>query len=151
MKRGIAFEKIWFDNDMVELCIHSSDGMSFFANKVYAAHQTIDDLIGGLDTFKNQVYGGIYDILLGQFGPEYASGAFQARLHFQDRGKIYVTVNALSEFEKFGIKNVASEAVLYIISEPALLDNFITELKEIKVGRRNDARLEGLIDGNVRI
>ena len=144
MKPGITFEKIWFDDDMVELHIHSSNGTSFFTNKVYAAHQTIGDLIVDLDTFKNQVYGGIYDIRLGEFGPEYSKGAFQARLHFQERGIIYVSVNAQSEFEKFGIKQVASEATLYFISEPALLDNFISELKEIEEGRRNDACLEGV-------
>jgi len=143
MKPGITFEKIWFDDDIVELRISSSDGTSLFANKVYAAHQVIDDLIVGLNTFKDQVYGGIYDIRFGEFGPEYASGAFQARLHFQDRGKIYVTVNAQSEFEDFGRNNVASEATLYLISEPALLNNCIAELRALKSGERNDARLEG--------
>lgn len=68
------------------------------------------------------------------FGPEYANGAFVARLHFQDRGKIHVSINAQSEFEDFGIKRVASEAQLYFITETALLDNFITELKSLNNG-----------------
>ena len=143
MKPGIRFEKIWFDDDMVELIVSSSDGTALFVNNVYAAHQSVDDLIIGLDTFKNQVYGGIYDIRFGEFGPEYANGAFEARLHFQDKGKIYITINAQSAFDSFGEKNVASEVTLYLVSEPALLDNCIAELRALKVGQRNDARLEG--------
>lgn len=76
------------------------------------------------------------------FGPEYANGAFVARLHFQDRGKIHVSINAQSEFEDFGIKRVASEAQLYFITETALLDNFITELKSLNNGNRTMASLK---------
>ena len=39
MKPGIHFEKIWFDNDVVELRIESFDGDSFFTTKVYVGHQ----------------------------------------------------------------------------------------------------------------
>ena len=142
MNPGIYVNKIWFDDDVVELKIDSFDGNSLFSNKVYVGHQKMDDLITGLYTFKDHVHGGIYDIQLGSFGPEYAGGAFHARLHFQSRGKIHISINAQSEFEEFGIKNVANEAMLYLISEPALLDNFIAELKALKAGKRDDAKLE---------
>jgi hypothetical protein len=147
MSPGIYFKKIWFDDDMVELKIDSCDGESIFSNKVYVGHHDLDNLIAGLSTFKDQVYGGLYDIQLGGFGPEYANGAFQARLHFHNRGKIHITVNAQSEFEEFGIKKVASEATLYLISEPALLDNFIAELKGLRAGR-DESKLEGLTSPN---
>jgi hypothetical protein len=142
MKPGISFSKVWFDDDVVELKIDSFDGKSLFSNNVYAGHQDLDDLVAGLFTFKDHVHGGIYDIELGSFGPEYARGAFRARLHFQESGKIYITIAAQSEFEEFGIKNVASEATLYLRSEPALLDNFIGELKALAAGKRDDANLE---------
>ncbi len=142
MKPGIYINKIWFDDDMVELKIDSTDGASLFSNKIYVGHQAIDELISKLNIFKKQIYGGIFDVEFGAFGPEYASGAFHARLHFQDRGKIYVTIHAQSDFENFGIKKVASEATLYVVSEPALLDNFIAELSALKAGERNDATLE---------
>jgi hypothetical protein len=141
MNPGIHLNKVWFDNDVVQLRIESSDGASLFANEVYAAHD-LNGLVEGLSTFKHQVHGGIYDVALGSFGPELAGGAFHARLHFQSRGKIFVTVRGQSDFQEFGIKTVASEATLYLRTEPALLDNFIAELDALRSGKRDDAHLE---------
>ena len=88
MKPGIIIENIWHDEDMYEFKISSSDGTSLFVHKVYVGYATVDETIAALDAFKNQVYGGIYDIEFGAFGPEYASGAFHARLHFQQKGNL---------------------------------------------------------------
>ena len=142
MNPGISLSKIWFDDDMVKLKIDSFDGNSLFSTNVYVGHEQLNSLVAGLSIFKDHVHGGIYDIELGSFGREYASGAFRARLHFQERGQIYITLAAQSEFEEFGRKNVASEATLYLRSEPALLDNFIGELKALTAGKRDDANLE---------
>ena len=142
MKSGIIFENIWHDEDMYELKISSSDGNSIFVQNVYAGYGAFDETISKLDTFKTHVHGGIYDIEFGSFGPEFANGAFQARLHFQDRGKIHVSIIAQSEFEDFGIKRVASDAKLYFITETALLDNFITELKSLNNSNRTEASLK---------
>jgi hypothetical protein len=142
MNPGIFFEKIWSDEDVVELKINSCDGYSLFSNKVYVGHPEMDELIAGLDAFRGHAYGGMYNIEFGAFGPEYANGAFHARLHFQKPGKIYVTVKAQSGFEDFGVKNVASEATLYFTSEPVLLDNFIAELRALRTGLTDEAKLE---------
>lgn len=142
MNSGIYLKKIWFDEDVVELKIDSSDGNSLFSNKVYVGHKELDDLIAGLNTFRDHVYGGIYNIRFGEFGPEYANGAFDARLHFQKPGKIYVTINAQSDYEEFGIKKVASEGTLYFTTEPILLDNFIAELRALSTGLKDEAKLE---------
>jgi hypothetical protein len=141
MNPGIHFKKIWFDNDLIELRIEASDGDSLFVTTVYVGDQELDELIERLNKFKDQVYGGIFDLRLGGFGPEYGNGAFDARLHFQSRGKIHITVNAQSDFIEFGIKNVASEATLYLISEPALLDNFIVDLRALQARSTSDANL----------
>ena len=142
MKAGIHLSRIWFDDDVVQLKIESSDGTSVFCNELYAAHQDLNDLIAGLSMFKHHVHGGIFDIAIGSFGPEYAGGAFHARLHFQPRGKMLITVHGQSEFKEFGSKIVASEATLYLWTEPALLDNFIAELDALRLGKRDDAALE---------
>ncbi len=105
-------------------------------------YKAYDDLISELDRFKNKMHGGIYDLNLGCFGSEYASGALSARFHFLDRGKIHVSIHTQSEFKDFGEKNVASEAKLYFVSEPALLDNFIQELKNLKASQSDQAILE---------
>ena len=142
MNPGIQLSKLWCDNDVVRLKIDSSDGKSLFSNEAYAAPQDLDELVEGLSTFKHHAHGGIYDIALGSFGPEYAGGAFHARLHFQTLGQILITVRGQSEFEEFGIKTIASEATLYLRTEPVLLDNFIAELDALRSGKRDDARLK---------
>jgi hypothetical protein len=129
---------------MMELCIEACDGTSTFSNKVYVGPQQLRDVIAELDTFKDHIYGGLYDLRFGEFGPEYASGAFHARLHFHDRGKVLVSVHMQSEYSDFGRKSVASEANLYLISEPSLLDSFIQSLHAINEGHREDAELEGI-------
>lgn len=143
MKTGIYLRKIWFDNDVVELRVECSDGTSRFVTKVYAAHD-VNGAVEELSIFKTHVHGGIYELVLGAFGPEYAGGAFHARLHYRAPGQIFITVRGESDFEEFGIKTVASEATLYLRTEPALLDNFIAELAELKSGNRDDAHLEAV-------
>ena len=142
MQPGISLKKIWSDEHLIELKIDSFDGNSLFSNEVYVGHQEIEDLIEGLNTFKDHVHGGIYDIQLGEFGPEYANGAFQARLHFHSQSKLHITINAQSDFEEFGMKKVASEATLYLVSEAGLLDNFIVELRALKADMKDEAKLE---------
>lgn len=133
MKSSISFENIWSDSDVVELKIVANGGESRFTNNVYVSYGAIEDLINGLDIFKTHIYGGIYDIELGKFGPEYANGAFYGRLHFnvKEHGKIFISIKMQTDFLDFGIKKVASEAVLYMITEPALLDNFIYQFKGV--------------------
>lgn len=141
MVAGIHFEKVWFDDDLVQLQVSTSDASSTFVTRLYVGHQELEKEISGLMTFKDQVHGGLYDLRFGEFGHEYAAGAFQARLHFIIHSKLHVTVNAQSDFETFGIKKVASEAALYLVSEPVLLDRFIVELRQLHGGIRNDATL----------
>ena len=144
MNPGIHMTKVWFDDDLIELKIEVSDGTSLFSNKVYIGYQTLNELVAELDVFQERVHGGMYDMRLGEFGPEYASGAFHARLHFPRPGKLYITCKMESEFQDFSIKKVASEATLYLKLEPVLLDNFIAQLKSLKAKNRDDAYLEAI-------
>jgi len=146
MKSYISFKKIWADDDLSEFEVVVNDGGSSFSNQVYVAPSYLKETIKDLLFFKEQIRGGLYDLTFGRFGQEYADGAFQARLHFQDRGKIFISVKAQSEFFDFGRKKVASEALLFLISEPALLDNFIEELKSLDQEIGNTATLECLVE-----
>lgn len=142
MKAGISLKRVWDDNDVVELEVAASDGLSVFRNKVYVGHGALDETIERLDAFKRQVHGGLYDITFGSFGREYANGAFEARLHFFKPGTLAVTVKAESEWKPFKDKGeVASSATLHLTSEPALLDNFIEELKALVANLAKEASL----------
>ena len=118
----------------------------FLTLTLYVGHREMENLVNELNVFKSHIYGGIFDIELGTFGPECANGAFNGRLHFHERGKIYISIRMESDFFDFGAKNVASEAILYLVSEPALLDNFINQLKSIDKEIGNNAVLECLVN-----
>lgn len=141
METGISFLRMWADDDMVELRIEANDGTSTFGIMVYAGHQLLKDTVAGLDRFRHHVHGGIYDLRFGEFGPEYAAGAFHARLHFQSPGNLYITIAAQSEYFDFGNKHVATESTLYMTTEPALLDDFIRALKALSDGYIDKASL----------
>ncbi len=143
MKPSITIEKVWSDDDVVKFEVTTSDGCSRFCVKVYAGHEKLESLVADLDSFKRKVYGGIYDVEFGKFGPEYANGAFQARLHFDDgRGHLFITVRAESDWRPFSKTDVASRATLYLKTEAALLDRFIGELRRVCSGTLSKATLE---------
>lgn len=142
MKSSIILENIWCDSDVVELKIVVDDGASMFTNTAYVSYVQLENIVTGLEKFKSHIYGGIFDLELGKFGPEYANGAFHARLHFNERGKIFISINQQTNFFDFGRKNVAGEASIYVISEPALLDDFIDQFRSIDKEIGNKALFE---------
>lgn len=131
MKAKIEFEKVWFDEDMVELRILVSNGHSMFTNKVYIGSNELELLSKQLEAFKTEYHGGVEDIIFGTFGVEYASGAFRARLHFPKPGLLYISTKQQSKFFEFKGGYEASEANMYLSTEPALFDNFLLELKSL--------------------
>ncbi len=142
LKSNIHIKKIWFDDDVIELKIEVSNGDSTFSNRVYVGPQKFEEVVKDLDSFKQDIHGGIYDITFGAFGPEYANGGFQARLHFHVPGKLNISTYQQSDYEEFSKNKVASEARLYLKSEPTLLDNFIIELRSISAGNSQEATFE---------
>ena len=144
MMKGIQFVKVWSDEDVVELQVEVSDGSSSFVNQVYVGHGMFADTVSSLDTFKDHLYGGLLEVRFGDFGPEYANGAFHARFHFPEPGRLYITARQESEFEEFGQKTVATCATMYIKSEPVLLDRFIGEMRDLASGRSDRAFLEAV-------
>lgn len=144
MKLGISLSRVWSDEDVVELHICVADGVSSFTNNAYVGHAALTDAVGSLTVFKNQVHSGILDLCFGKFGPEFANGAFHARFHFAAPGKLFLSCKQESQFVAFGKKTVASNAALYLKSEPALLDRFLIELHAVANGTGNDAYLEAI-------
>ena len=144
MKPSIAFRIIWKDEDMVELTISISDGTSLFQCNVYVGNQTLAETVNDLDVFKDQMYGGLYDLRFGEFGPEYANGAFHARFefHHSGHGKLSITAKAESDWDDFTHTKVASNATLYLMTEPVLFDNWLNELNDLKNGSSIEAVLE---------
>ncbi len=141
MSSHISMKKIWNDDDVTELTIKVCDGKSTFANDVYIGFNKLETLIQDLNIFRKQVYGGLYNVKFGEFGPEYANGGFHARLHFYQPGKLVISTYQQSDFEDFSMNKVASEARMFLKTEPILLDNFITELKALNLATSDEATL----------
>lgn len=144
MKPGIHISRLWSDDDVVELRILVSDGTSSFSNKAYVGHAALEDAVSSLHVFKDHVHGGLVDLRFGEFGPEYASGAFHARFHFPVPGRLFVSCEQESDFVEFATKVVASRATMFVRSEPALLDRFIAELRAVSAGTSEEAYLEAV-------
>ena len=80
----------------------------------------------------------------GEFGPEYASGAFHARFEFHQsgKGKLSITAKGESDWDDFTHTKVASNATLYLRTEPALFDNWLKALNSLKKGANDEVVLE---------
>lgn len=142
MNPRIRISKIWSDVFALELTIEVSDGKSLFSNNAYVSIDWPKSVIGELRIFRKGIHGGIYDLNAGEFGLEYANGAFLARLHFRKPETLFVSTSQQSEFVEFKGNQIASEAKLFLKTEPALLDTFIEELAAMDRGERLDATLE---------
>jgi len=144
MKPGIVISRVWSDEDVVELRVTVSDGTSLFSNQVYVGHAALQAAVSSLRAFKDHVHGGLFDLRFGEFGPEYANGAFHARFHFPLPGRLHVSCEQESDFAEFAEKQVASRASMYLKSEPALLDRFIAELGAVAGDTSQEAYLEAI-------
>lgn len=140
--QGITFKNVWHDNEMYLFHVFSSDGVSTFVNDIFVGYSTFNELIESLNSFKDGMCGGVHDIELGKFGPEYARGALTARLQFEDHDIIHVSLQVQSKFMDFGRKNVASEAKLFFKTNLAFLNDFIHQLKTLKSGTTDEASLQ---------
>ena len=142
MTRGIRIVKRWSDDDVIDLTFEVSDGRSLFINTAYVAVDWLETASSALRVFGRQIHGGLYDLKAGEFGPEFANGAFLARFHFPKPGRLFISTQQQSDYREFKSSEVASAARLFLTSEPVLLDRFIDELAALNRGEREDATLE---------
>lgn len=142
MMPGIKFTKLWSDEDMLNLQVEVCDRNSLFTTEIYVGHKHLADTVSGLHKFKDHIHGGLFNLRFGEFGPEYASGAVDVRMHFRTMGKLLVRVSAESRFSRFEDRELASKATLYVVSELGLLDNFILALRMLSEGSVDHAELK---------
>lgn len=65
-------------------------------------------------------------------------------MHFRKHGKLLLRVLAQSEFSRFEDRELSSDATLHLVSEPALLDNFIFVLRIMSEGGIKQEELEAI-------
>lgn len=132
----------WSDEDVLQLRCEVSDGASTFVNSAYASLDWYVESAAALQNLGGQIYGGIYDLVAGTPGPEFAGGAFLARFHWHTPSRLYISTRQESDHFEFKDAHVVSTAKLFLRTEPALLDRFISELRATGAGQREEATLE---------
>lgn len=144
MQPGIYLKKIWSDEDVVELQVEVSDGSNLFVLETYLGHEDMKDIVSDLRRFEAGGRSGLYDLKLGQLGPEFAGGALSARMNKKENEpyRIFITTKCQSQFIDFADHNVAPEATIYLRSAPLLLRGFIDELLEVAEHKRDTAYLQ---------
>jgi len=131
MKPRIAVSCKWSDDDILQLECLVCDGRSSFVCEVYTARGWGAATAKGLKAFAQQVHGGIYNLEAGAEGPEYASGAFRARFHYHKPTDLLISTSQQGEHFEFKQGQVASEATMFLRTEPALLDRFVAALPSV--------------------
>ncbi len=142
MTRGIIVERIWSDDDLLELSITVGDGQNLFSMSGYVDFDWPAETARALTSFGRQIHGGLYDLEIGKFGPEYGGGAFSARLHWYRPIELLISTHQQSAFGPFKGADVASEARLYLRTEPGLVDRFAAELPALSLKDGARAELE---------
>ena len=135
---------IWSDQHLLELRFDDCDGRSLFSCDTYVARAWPQQVVDELSAFRAHLGDHPYELRAGTFGPDRANGAASCTLQFRPPGALLVSVHLQRAFEEFGGARVASEATLYLHTQPVLLDGFIEELRALGRGTRRDAGLECL-------
>jgi len=136
MKPHITIKRMWSDNDVALLTFEVCDGESVFSMEAYAELDWGAKTATALARFSHQVHGGLCDLEAGDGGPEYASGAFRARFHYYKPNQLLISTVQQGKYIRFKLGQVAPEAKMFLRSEPALLDRFISALPVLD--RTND-------------
>ena len=128
MQPRIAISRRWSDEHVALLTVEVCDGTSVFSTDAYASLDWGATSAEALQTFSRQVYGGLFNLELGDDGPEYAGGFFRARLHYFTPAALLISTSQEGDFVPFKNTLVAAEARMFLRTEPALLDRFIAAL-----------------------
>lgn len=143
IKAGIRISEAWADIHMSDFEIMTSDGKSLFTHRVYVDPATLFYVVENLTQFSTKMESGSsHRIEFGKFGSDFGGGAFSVYFQIQKLGKIHIVVRGQSRYLQFGSQEVANEATLHLVSEPALLDSFINDLRGVERKLRSEAFLE---------
>ncbi len=127
--RGITFEVVWFDQELVEYQIKCSNGSFCGAAKMYLAHDDLSKAADSLSGFPSHIKDS-RSVRLGTFEPNTSGGGIHMSFYCVDSaGHAVVLVKLRAD----GCKGVGEpESVsLYIPVEAGSLDSFVTQARSI--------------------
>jgi hypothetical protein len=138
----VELQRLWSDEDLAWLTWTMCNGESLFTTHFWASHHDVDGMVQSLELFRTALHQGRWSYHVGGFGTEFAGGALSLEMHTMERGLIVLSARAESESREVAGRRLASEASMYFVTEPGLLDRFVGELAAAAKGKGGTAVLE---------
>jgi hypothetical protein len=127
--RGIEFEVVWFDQDVIQYQVTCSNGPFRGATKMYLAHDDLLKTAEALSGFPSSTTD-TRDVQLGAFEPNFAGGGIAMSFRCVDSvGHAVVLVRLRAD----GCKGPGEpeSASLYIPVEAGSIDSFVAKARSI--------------------
>jgi hypothetical protein len=127
--RGIEFEVVWFDQDVIEYEVRCSNGSFCGRAKMYLAHDSLSKAADTLSGFPSHPEDS-RSVQFGASGPSNAGGGIHMSFYCVDSaGHAVVVVKLRAD----GCKDVgeAESACLHVPVEAGSIDSFVTQARSI--------------------
>ena len=138
--RGIEFEVVWFDQDVLECRVTCSNGSFCGATRVYLAHHGLSNVADILSGFPSTAKDS-RNLRLGAFAPNVAGGGIDMTFRCVDSvGHAVVLVKLRADGCKgFGEPQSAS---LYVPVEAGAVDSFVSKARSLDDTKGSKAHLQ---------
>jgi hypothetical protein len=138
--RGIEFEVVWLDQDVIEYQVTCSNGPFRGATRMYLAHDDLSKAAETLSGFPSSIKDS-RDLKLGAIEPSIAGGGIHMSFRCVDSVGHGVAVVRLRADGCKG-PNEPQSACLYIPVEAASIDSFVTKARSIEDAKGAKAYLQ---------
>lgn len=143
MRVGVSIERLGgHDSDYYQVTVGGEQAS--FSTHLYLGNETWLDIANAVERFDPVSAKASAAVHIGSFDPRVAGGAVGMRLLARGMEKVLLSVHAQGESFQFGGELVADEASFHLITEPALLDNFVSELRSMALGSTSRATLSAM-------
>jgi hypothetical protein len=137
---GFHFQAIWFDSDLIELCVSAWNGTFGGTADIYEAIGDLEEAAAQLRGFPRNP-SDRREIIFGNFDRKCAGGGVKMRFHcIGGAGHSFVEATIDSNCESAG---TFQTAVLSMPVEAAAIDVFVQELQRVGANRAGTAYLKG--------
>ena len=138
---GFRFEIIYKDEHLLKVCISAWNGSFGGAADVYTEADQLKEAAAVLQRFPLDL-SDVREVTFGEFGPKSAGGAVSMRFYCGDRaGHTYVDSKIESGHDSAG---KAQSVFMTLTIEPAAVDSFVEELRQLGANQAGQARLNGV-------
>jgi len=121
--RGIEFEVVWFDKDVIEYQITCSNGSFCGTTKMYLGYDDLSKAADELNGFPANVKD-LRHVQFGSFDPKIAGGGIDMNFYCVDSAGHAVVLARIWSDRCKGMGE-AESAALYIPVEPGAIDSFV--------------------------